>query len=134
MTQVFKIVRVDDDGQLVSAYCPSAIALNYEPGKLVKPKVGYIMAFISKRHATNFTLFQLSGGKQLWTAEANIVLAKDRLPALWNIFPGNDDDKDRDVIEEYVRAYWANQIVPANTVYTPYGTIFCTELTLLRRL
>lgn len=127
--KAYKIVR-PRNGRLFSAIVvDTPLQIEYIPGKIAVPKLGYLMAFDSPETLTKFRIRNLilEPMWEFWECEAEIVdgpiwtpasLTEDDILRFWNLLQNSNmtnypDNMARSVVE---------------------GTVFCSSITLTKRL
>lgn len=127
--KAYKIVRRRRGSLFSAIVVDTPLQIEYIPGKITVPKMGYLMAFDSPETLTKFRIRNLIGEPmwEFWECEAEIVdgpiwtpssVKEDDIVRFWILLQTSNmtnypDDMKRSVVE---------------------GTVFCSSITLTKRL
>jgi hypothetical protein len=133
--RVWKVVHVARSGRLMSCvfeFLDSKYVLEYVRGKLVRPKIGKIFAFVSLDSAKAFLVSQGSDDHELWEAEAY------GCESLYYRTQTNGSFDTNIVYFWHKVSQAASQgkdLTPLREWFTcPFGTVGCRALRLIKKL
>jgi hypothetical protein len=124
--EVYKVVKKNMEGDMVSCYAPVNFEITYELGERAVPKVGKIFCFKTYKDAVNWRVID-GNDMALLLCEAEGVTEME-----FHIPNGGRDKKFIKMYRSFWRSpkRWATFLSTAGRHYSiPTGTVFCKAIT-----